>query len=150
MDDAVWTAVTYWYRAEVLEQNGLLFIRVFISEILDEGRYNLMFVFEWYQTNIVNIRSGQPYFIAWKKYDEDVVSSYHSSLKQTTTFDSNTYLFAFWFTINTNEDLQNYLKYCKEKFPQRLIIVGSTGAHSSTVKVLRSSGISVEPWNQTC
>lgn len=36
------------------------------------------------------------------------------------------------------------------KFPQRLISVGSTGTHSCTVKVLRSRGISAQPWNQTC
>lgn len=42
----MWTRVTYFKREEALEQDGLLFIRASVSEILDKGRYHPIFGFE--------------------------------------------------------------------------------------------------------
>lgn len=41
----VWIAVTYSHRAEELEQNGLICVRAFISEILDSEIFNPIFIF---------------------------------------------------------------------------------------------------------
>lgn len=64
---------------ETLNQYELLFIRAFISEILDGVRYNLIFFFlsDIGPTLHINIGSGQPYLVPSHHLSPRTVSNVH-------------------------------------------------------------------------
>lgn len=80
----VWTTVTSSYRVKVLEQNGLLFIRAFILEILDKVQSNskVEFVFclisddMWYQYRCYHRYLIFLYFTKRRRHISDVTAEF--------------------------------------------------------------------------